>query len=136
MILLDTNVLSELMKPAPDEKVDRWLLLNDSDCCLPSIALGEISCGIAKLPESSRKSRYWLQLAEWRIQFADRIYPFTAETASMYGEVLAKARRAGRPMSVPDGQIAAMALEWDCALATRNISDFETTGLRLINPWD
>lgn len=110
--------------------------MSDADCCLSSIALGEISFGIAKLPEGARKSRYWVQLAEWRVQFADRIYPFTAETALIYGEVLAKARRAGRPMSVPDGQIAAIALEWDCALATRNISDFETAGISLINPWD
>jgi predicted nucleic acid-binding protein len=135
LILLDTNVMSELMKAVPDPAVERWFLLNADECALASIAIGELAYGIAKLDDGARKARLSEQIAEWRFHFAARSHAFAMTTALIYGDVLGKARRNGRPMSVPDAQIAAIAIEHDCALATRNISDFAVTELSLIDPW-
>lgn len=135
MILLDTNVMSELMKAKPDTAVERWFLLNEDECALASVAIGELAYGVAKLEDGARKSRLAEQVAEWRFHFAGRSHAFTMTTAPIYGDLLAKARRGGRPMSVPDAQIAAIATEHGCALATRNLSDFTTVDLTLINPW-
>nr|WP_269769729.1 type II toxin-antitoxin system VapC family toxin [Sphingomonas formosensis] len=135
-MLLDTNVMSELMKPTPDAVVEHWFLRHEEECVLASIAIGELAYGVAKLEAGARKQRLGEQIAEWRLHFAGRTHAFTAATAMLYGEILGKARRAGRPMSVPDAQIAAIAQQHDCTLATRNVPDFQTTGLALINPWE
>lgn len=135
MILLDTNVMSELMKATPHPAVERWFLFTADECALASIAIGELAYGVAKLEEGVRKARLASQVAEWRFHFASRSHAFTMTTALIYGEILGQARRAGRPMSVPDAQIAAIATEQGCALATRNIQDFSTARLTLINPW-
>lgn len=135
MILLDTNVLSELMKPVPDLLVERWFLLNEEDCCLASVVIGELAFGIGKLDDGARKSNLQSQLFEWRIRFVNRSHPFDVAAAMIYGEVQANARKAGRSMSVPDAQIAAIARDKNFSLATRNAKDFSTTGLDLINPW-
>ncbi len=135
MILLDTNVVSELMKAEPEVSVERWFLLNEEECCLASIAIGELAYGVAKLESGARKSKLQSQLSEWRVRFANRIHVYDVIAALVYGDMLAKARRDGQPMSVPDGQIAAIAMTQSCMLATRNTKDFETTGLSLINPW-
>ena len=135
MILLDTNVLSELMKLAPDVKVEKWFLMNEDSYCLPSVAIGELAFGVAKLEVGSGRQQLQAQISELRVRFAERTLGFDVFAALTYGEVLARARRQGRPMSVPDAQIAAIALEHSCQLATRNTKDFETTGLQLINPF-
>ena len=135
MILLDTNVMSELMKAAPDRAVEHWFLLHGDECALASVAIGELAYGVAKLDEGSRKARLAAQITDWRIHFASRSHAFTMTTALVYGDIIARARRNGRPMSVPDAQIAAIAVEQGFALATRNIADFATTELKLINPW-
>lgn len=135
MILIDTNVLSELMKAESDASVERWFLLNEEECCLSSIAIGVLAFGVAKLESGARKSKLQSQLSEWRIRFANRIHVYDVTAALVYGDILAKARRDGHPMSVPDAQIAAIAATQSSMLATRNTKDFETTGLFLINPW-
>ena len=135
MILLDTNVISELMRENIDSGVARWFTVNDGQAALPAIAIAELAFGIAKLPEGARRSAFTRQLAEWRLRFADRSPSFTANTAMFYGEVMANARRSGHSMAVPDAQIAAIALEHDCPLATRYGRDFATTSVVLINPW-
>lgn len=135
MILLDTNVMSELMKAAPDPAVERWFLLNEDQCHLASIAIGELAYGIAKLDAGARKAKFRDQLVEWRIRFAGRAFAFDMAAAIAYGDILAESRAAGRTMSIPDAQIASVAREQECALATRNVKDFVTTGLPLINPW-
>lgn len=135
MILLDTNVMSELMKPAPDRAVEHWFLLHEEECALASIAIGELAYGVAKLDEGSRKARLAAQITDWRIHFASRSHAFTMTTGLVYGDIMARTRRNGRPMSVPDAQIAAIAAEQGYALATRNIADFTTTDLKLIDPW-
>ena len=136
MILLDTNVISELMREKCDPGVARWFSLNEGDTALPAMAIAELAFGIAKLPEGARRNALGKQLGEWRLHFADRSPGFTANTAMLYGEIMAGARRNGHNMAVPDAQIAAIALEQDCALATRNGKDFATTPVTLINPWD
>lgn len=133
--MLDTNVVSELVKSVPDSRVEHWFLLAEDECWLPTVAVAEMAFGIARLPEGARRGRLAEQLAEWRIRYAERSMAFGMTTAMIYGEVMAEAQRAGAPMSVPDGQIAAMAIEQGAQLATRNSRDFATTGLTLIDPW-
>jgi predicted nucleic acid-binding protein len=135
VILLDTNVMSELMKALPDPVVERWFLLNEEQCHIATIAIGELAYGIAKLDADMRKARLGEQLTEWRVRFAARAFAFDMAAAVSYGDILAESRTAGRTMSIPDAQIASIAREQGCALATRNVKDFVTTGLMLINPW-
>ena len=136
MILLDTNVISELMRETCDPSVAHWFSLNEGEAALPAIAIAELAFGIAKLPEGARRNALTKQLGEWRLRFAERSPGFTTTTAILYGDIMANARRSGHNMAVPDAQIAAIALEQDCALATRNSKDFATTPVTLINPWD
>jgi toxin FitB len=136
VILLDTNVISELMRETCDTGVKHWFSQNEGDAALPAIAIAELAFGIAKLPEGARRNAFNRQLAEWRLRFAERSPGFTANTAMIYGEIMANARRNGHNMAVPDAQIAAIAMEQDCALATRNGKDFATTSVMLINPWE
>ena len=135
MILLDTNVISELMKSTPDGQVEHWFLLNEDLCHISAVSIGELAYGIAKLDDGKRKAMLGEQLTEWRLRYGDRTDMFDSGTALLYGDMLAAARRAGKPMSLPDAQIAAIARHQGYSLATRNIRDFETTGLDLIDPW-
>ena len=136
MILLDTNVVSELMKEAASPAVERWFLLNEEETALPAIALAELSYGIARLPEGARRQGLEVRLTEWRLRYADRTLAFGSSAAMRYGPMLAVATAAGRPMSLPDAQIAAMALVEDATVATRNVHDFAPAGVGLVNPWE
>jgi toxin FitB len=136
VILLDTNVVSELMQPKPASQVAHWYLMHEEEIGLTSVILGELAYGVAKLPEGRRRSRLEAQLAEWRIRFSDRIHGFGVVAAMIYGDIQAAAHKAGKAMSVPDAQIAAIALEKDAVLATRDIADFVGRGVALINPWE
>lgn len=135
MILLDTNIVSELIKVAPDANVQTWYIENADYCWLSAITFAEAAYGAAKMDTGKRKVKLQTQLTDWRIAFANRTYAFTAITAMIYGDIMNDARRAGHNMSVPDAQIAAIAAEHDLKLATRNGKDFATTQLDLINPW-
>jgi predicted nucleic acid-binding protein len=135
VILLDTNVVSELLKAQPHPAVEHWFLRHEESCHLPSVAIAELAYGIAKLPDGARKTAFQQQLTEWRIRFANRICNFDAQAALAYGDIQAQSRRAGRPMSVPDAQIAAIASDQGHLLATRNSSDFVATGIALVDPW-
>lgn len=135
MILLDTNVLSELTKPAPDETVVDWLRRTEPALAIPTFAIAEMAYGIEKLAEGRRRERLRTALERLAERFGDRLLSFDLRAAWVYGDILATARKAGRPMSVPDAVMAAIAKTNDCALATRNIKDFQTTGVELFNPW-
>ena len=135
MILLDTNVISELIKPSPDANVTRWYLVNASQCWISSITIAESAYGIAKLDPGKKRAMLMTQLTDWRIAHANRTHIFSASTAMIYGEIMANARRNGHNMAVPDAQIAAIAEEHDLVLATRNRRDFLTTTLKLADPW-
>lgn len=136
MIFLDTNVVSETLKKAPDEAVIAWLVRHDAELALPTVTIAEISYGIEKIRPDQRAVRLEQGLADWRRRFADRIFGLTESAALAYGEIMGAAVRQGRPMSAPDGMIAAITRVNGGRLATRNLDDFATTGLDLTSPWD
>ena len=113
-----------------------WLVQNDAELALPAVTVAEIAFGIAKIRPDERAMRLEQGLASWRHRFADRIFGLTEAAALAYGEIMATALRRGRPMTAPDGMIAAIAHINAGRLATRNVADFSTTGLDLVCPWD
>ncbi len=135
MIFLTTNVMSETLKKAPDSAVIAWLVRHDAELALPTIAVAEIAFGIQKIRPDQRADRLDEGLLSWRRRFSDKMFAFTEEAALAYGDIMGDAARQGRGMSVPDGMIAAIARINGGRLATRNLKDFETTGLELISPW-
>jgi len=137
MILLDTNVISEVMRPLAEAAVIDWLNRQDaSGIVLSTISIAEISYGLHCLADGQRKHRLTDRFEQFlRRGFAHRILDFDESAALAYGDLMAHRRGIGRPMSVLDGQIAAIAKSRGFALATRNTPDFEQTAVDLINPW-
>lgn len=136
MIFIDTNVISETLRKAPDPAVLAWLVRNDAELALSTVAIAEIAFGIQKIRPDERADRLEQGLSHWRHRFADRIFGLTEEAALAYGEIMGTAWRQGRGMSAPDGMIAAIARVNGGRLATRNLSDFGSANLDLISPWD
>jgi predicted nucleic acid-binding protein len=137
MILIDTNVISEIMKVSPSLQVLKWLNSQDSSALFVSaITIGEIEYGLRILPEGRRrlelKERFERFISE---AFRQRVLAFDEFAARSYGDVMGLRKEIGRPMSVPDGQIAAIARSGGLSIATRNTSDFEECGVDLINPF-
>ena len=133
--LLDTNVVSELVRPKPDPGVLGWFDRTPDDALhLSVLSLGEIRKGVENLGSSPRREalRVWLEqeLTDW---FDDRILPVDRGVADEWGILLA---HAGRPVPTVDSLLAATALYHDLRLATRNATDFRFPGLEVINPWD
>lgn len=132
--LLDTNVLSERRRPAPDPWVGAWLAQVDAyELYISVVTLGEIRRGITKLQRRNdhrQAAAVELWLATTKRQFADRIVPVTAEVAEGWGH-----HDAARPIPTADGLIAATAEVNGWTLVTRNVKDFEHTGVRLLNPF-
>ena len=135
-MFLDTNVISETLRKAPAPAVIAWLVRNDAELGLPSVTIAEIAYGINKIRPDERAVRLEQGLTHWRHRFADRIYGFTEAAALAYGDIMGTALRQGRPMTAPDGMIAAIARINGARLATRNRTDFATTGVELVYPWD
>jgi predicted nucleic acid-binding protein len=121
---------------APDAAVIAWLVRNDAELGLPTVTIAEIAFGIRKIQPDQRAARLEQGLTDWRHRFADRIFGFTEAAALAYGDIMGTAIRQGRPMTAPDGMIAAIARINGARLATRNLMDFATTGLELICPWE
>ena len=135
MILLDTNVLSELTRTLPEPKVVRWLEENDPLLALPSIALAELRYGIARLPTGRRRTSlldFWSKTCE---RFVGRVYSFDERAAEAYGDLAAAAERIGRRPNVADAQIAAIAKVNRMTIATRDEDDFAASGVPVVNPW-
>ncbi len=135
--LLDTSVISELVKAAPDNNVIEWLKHSDEDSLYLSVlTIGEIEKGIAKLPASSRREKLetWVRrdLAE---RFRERLLAIDGTVAATWGRLAGEAEARGEPLPVIDGLIAATSLAHDLTVATRNIGDFERCGARCFNPW-
>lgn len=136
MIFLDTNVVSETLRKEPDRNVLAWLARHDAEIALPTVTIAEIAFGIQKIRPDQRAERPEQRLSDWRRRFTDRIFGLTEEAALAYGEIMGAAVRQGRPMSAPDGMIAAIARVNGSRLATRNLRDFENSGLELTSPWE
>lgn len=113
-----------------------WLVRHDAELALPTVTIAEIAFGIQKIRPDQRAERLEQGLTDWRRRFADRIFGLTEEAALAYGEIMGAAARQGRGMSAPDGMIAAIVRVNGGRLATRNLTDFVTTGLDLKSPWD
>ena len=108
---------------------------HDAEIARSTVLVGEIAFGIAKIRPDERAKRLEQALLEWRHRFAGRIFGLTEEAALAYGDIMGDAARRGRGMSAQDGMIAAIARVNGGRLATRNLADFETTGLDLVSPW-
>jgi predicted nucleic acid-binding protein len=137
MIVLDTNVISELMKESPDASVWRWLQGNlGEDLCTTAITVAEIHDGIERMPTGRRRNQVRLAAVE-PFSFVDaEVLSFTAEAAMAYSVVMRDRRRAGLPIEPLDAQIAAICLVEQATLATRNTQDFASTHVELVNPWE
>lgn len=138
MIVLDTNVLSEIMRAKPDPAVLAWLDAQaPDDLWLNAVVAAELLYGVARLPEGARKKQLALAVAAMLEQdFSGQILSFDLSAASVYAVMLAERERIGQSMAMADAQIAAICLSRDAMLATRNTKHFEGLGLTLINPWD
>jgi toxin FitB len=138
LIVLDTNVVSEMMRPAPDSTVLHWLNTQVAEeLWLNSVVVSELLFGIARLPAGARKRQLADTFAAMLEQdFAGRILPFDVEAAVVYAELAAGCEAKGRPVDMADAQIAAICLAQGAKLATRNLKHFEGLGLGLVNPWD
>ena len=137
MIILDTNVISELMRPKPDRRVEEWSKAQPQSALFTTvISQAEVFYGVEVRPESKRRQqlREAAQLLFSRVM-AGRVLAFDVAAAEEFSRVAAHRRKMGRPISHPDAQIAAIARREDATLATRDVHDFESCGIRLINPW-
>lgn len=138
MIILDTNVISEVMRAAPAQPVLDWFDRQvASSLYLTTIVEAELRFGVLLLPEGKRKDHLARALDEMLEEdFADRILPFDRAAAQAYAVIAASRRRKGRAVKEADYQIGAIAASRGAALATRNVKDFIGTGFEVLNPWD
>jgi len=137
MIVLDTNVLSEAMKPSPSDRVLRWLAAHPPErLYTTTLSQAEILYGLELLPEGKRRSALQAAVgALFEEDFSGRILPFDGEAARMFARIAAARRAMGRPIAQFDALIAAIARSRGAAVATRNAEDFAGCGVAVINPW-
>jgi toxin FitB len=137
VILLDTTVVSETMRPFPAPEVIAWLDAQAAETLyLSSVALGELLLGIAILPDGKRKEALGAALQrQVSTLFQDRVFDFDVAAAGGYAAAVGAARRSGVTISVVDGQIAAIAISRKCIVATRDVKPFEAAGARTTDPW-
>ena len=136
MIVLDTNVVSEAMKPEPHPSVLAWLNGQAAETLyLSSVTLAELSFAIAALPAGKRKDVLAQALDGLMGLFRDRTLPFDTDAARRYAELAVTARMGGRGFPPPDGYIAAIAASRNFIVASRDTAPFETAGVAVINPW-
>ena len=135
--LVDTCVLSEVQRKQGSPKVrERFEVIADEDVYLSVLTLGELRKGIGKLRASAKKRSLTTWFDQLVLSAQHRILPVDHETAVIWGEVTAKCEKKGRSIPAVDGLIAASALRHGLHLMTRNVADFEPTGVMLVNPWD
>ena len=138
MIVLDTNIISELLRPAPNKQVEAWLSAQDGEnVYFTTVGEAELQYGLALLPSGKRRSALSKAVEEILDEdFQDRILAFDRAAARAYAVIAATRRGSGRPISQFDCQIAAITRTNEAILATRNTGDFEGCGIRLIDPWN
>ena len=135
--LLDTCVLSELVRPRPDAGVVEWVESQDEESlCISVLTLGELHKGVAKLPDSRKRRRLarWLE-TDLRKRFEGRVLTVNAEVAVKWGEIQGRAEAGGETLPVVDSLLAATALTHDLSIVTRNTSDIERSSAQVLNPW-
>ena len=136
MIIVDTNLASELMKPSPDAAVRDWVRARPGDeLSTTSITVAEIRYGIDRLPAGRRRDLLKETADDVFAAFADRVLPFDAAAATHYPVIVTRRERAGLPIDGFDAQIASICRTHRATLATRNLKDFEGTGIDVIDPW-
>ena len=136
MILLDTNVLSEAMKPAPYHPVIVWLDTQAADTLfISSVTIAELKFGVGVMPEGKRKDKLKMALEDIIDLFEPRILSFDTRAAKLYAELAVKAREAGKGFPTPDGYIASIAAAHKFSVASRDTSAFKAANLTVINPW-
>jgi toxin FitB len=138
VIVLDTNIVSEVMRPQPSTAVLAWLnQQNNQQLFITSVSIAEIGYGLRVLADGQRRRILQNRFEQFIAQgFEYRILNFDNSTALVYSEIMEYRKELGRPMSFPDGQIAAITRASNFKLATRNTKDFENCGIDLINPFD
>lgn len=135
MIVIDTNIISEMMRDEPNQKVLSWVETG-GQLHTTAITLAEIDYGIARLSNGRRKDRLTATATQVFADFGDVLLPFDAAAARRYAGIVAGRERAGRPVTTADAQIAAICASRQATLATRNTDDFAGTGIDLVNPWN
>jgi hypothetical protein len=136
MIILDTNVVSELMRPEPAPGVATWVRARDRrELSTTAMTLAEIRYGIARLPDGRRKQVLLAAADEVFSAFADQVVPVDTAAAEYYAVIASGRERAGNPISAFEALIAAVCRSRGAALATRDVSDFVGTGIEIIDPW-
>ncbi len=138
MIVLDTNIVSELMHVEPDPAVVSWLDAQHAPTLyITAVTAAELLFGIERMPSGKRRTHIASAIADMlEKDFADRVLPFDVSSSLEYGRVVARREHLGHPIGMADAMIAATALSAGASLfATRNTKDFTDAGLRLINPW-
>ena len=137
MILIDTNVVSELMRKSPEPPVEAWVEGHPvEELFFSAIGEAELRYGVAVMPVGRRRDALASDIESMlRAAFEGRILPFDSEAAHAYAEVASARRAAGRPVSMADCQIAAIARSRGMAVATRNVRDFVDMGIDVIDPW-
>ncbi len=136
-VLLDTNVVSEMLRPQPNAAVDRWMAQRPgSELYFSAVGEAEMRYGVAILPAGRRRNALALAIdAILREDFQGRVLPFDSDAAREYAEIATARRAAGHTAALADCQIAAIARSRGMVVATRNVRDFEGIGIEVINPW-
>jgi toxin FitB len=136
MIVVDTNVASELMRPAPDARVVAWMRAQDGgELYTTSITVAEIAYGVERLPDGARKALLKATATQVFTAFAEHVLAFDADAAGLYGAIVSARQQAGAPIDGFDAQIAAICRCHAATLATWNVKDFERTGVDVVDPW-
>ena len=138
MLILDTNVVSELMRPAPDPMIASWVAEQaTSSLFMTAVTEAELRFGLAVMPPGKRRDGLATGLERMlKTGFANRVLPFDSGAARAYAGIAASGRRGGRPIAQADCQIAAIARARGMAVATRNVRHFEDMEIEILNPWD
>lgn len=135
--LLDTNCISELVRPKPDPRVLEWMEAADEGLLYLSVlTLGEIRKGVAGLAQGKRRTHLetWLEV-DLQARFSGRIVPIDLAIADRWGLLAAEAKRKGKPIAVIDGLLAATALQHNLTVVSRNANDFTNAQIQVLNPW-
>ncbi|XTI73142.1 type II toxin-antitoxin system VapC family toxin [Acidithiobacillus sp. AC3] len=134
--LLDTCVLSEMIKSAPDAKVIQWFQARKPhELLISSMTWGELQRGVVRLPQSKRRSELTVWLQQLEAGFEDRILSFDQQTSEVWAQMVVLAEAQGKSMAAFDSIIAASARACDCILVTRNVHDFAHANIDVFNPW-